>query len=150
MKLPATLVAAAFAIFLPLAVPSLAEDKKDDGKEKKEDGEKKKEQKPKVYTGSWTTKSNSIKGTWKIEGNKLKLYSLSTKSAPDLKVFLSPNSLSSLKNSNATSGAVQIAKLAAPKGNQTYTLPKGTDVSNYKTIIIHCEKYSKLWGGSSL
>jgi len=101
-------------------------------------------------SGSWTKKSHSIKGTWTIEGNTLSLKGLSTKSAPDLKLFLSPQPLAALSGKNATSGAKLIAKLKSPEGDQTYTLPDGVELSKFKTLIIHCEKYSKLWGGATL
>lgn len=107
-----------------------------------------------AQSGSWTKKSNSISGTWEIvkdgAGHKLVLKGFKTKSAPDLKLFLSKNSLGSLTGKNATSGAVRIAKLKATKGDQEYAIPAGVDVGNFKTLILQCEKYSKLWGGAAL
>ena len=101
-------------------------------------------------SGTWTRKTQNIEGTWKIAGGELTLSGFSTKKAPDLKILLSPAPLSAITNDNATSGAKLIAKLKSPKGDQTYALPAGIDISTYKSIIIHCEKYSKLWGGASL
>lgn len=101
-------------------------------------------------TGTWSKKANAIKGSWKIENHQLALEGFSTKGAPDLKIFLSPLSASELNNKNATKGAKLVAKLKSPKGNQAYALPKDLDLSKYKTILIHCEKYSKLWSVSSL
>ena len=108
-----------------------------------------------AQSGTWTKKSYSISGKWEIvkEGKqyKLKLESgFKTRSAPDLKLFLSKKPLASLNNRNATQGAVLIAKLKSPKGSQEYVLPAGVDPSQYKTLILHCQKFSKLWGGATL
>lgn len=101
-------------------------------------------------SGTWSKKSHSIKGTWTIDGDTLSLEGFSTKRAPDLKIFLSPKPLAELNNKNATDGALLVAKLKSAKGDQSYTLPDGADLSKFKTVIVHCERYSKLWGGSAL
>lgn len=107
-----------------------------------------------LASGKWTKKEHSISGSWKIideDGvKKLKIYNLSTKSAPNLKIFLHPKAIASVTNSNATSSSKLVDELASPKGNQTYTLPSGIDLDDYKSVIIHCERYSKLWGGANL
>ena len=128
------LLSSLFAIFL-LGAPS------EDSKEEK---------KSKSISGTWKKKANSIKGTWKIEDGKVKLTGFSTKGAPDLKIFLPPTEPGKLKSKNVTSGAKLVAKLKSDKGDQTYALPKGVDLSIYKSIIIHCERYTKLWGVGSL
>ena len=45
---------------------------------------------------------------------------------------------------------MRIAKLKSNKGSQRYKLPAGTDPSDYKTVIIHCEQYSKLWSTGTI
>ncbi len=104
--------------------------------------------------GKWTTKEHSIAGYWKIVDDgtdlKLKFYSLKTKKAPDLKIFFSPRTVTQSTAKNATQGTYFFHKLKTHNGNQSYVLPKGFDLSKYKSILIHCEKYSKLWGGSDL
>ena len=101
-------------------------------------------------SGTWTKKAHVIKGGWKIENRQVDLSNFSTKGAPDLKIFLSPLSASELNNKNATKGSLLVAKLKSTRGNQSYVLPQGADLSKYKTILIHCQKYSKLWGVASL
>lgn len=107
-----------------------------------------------AQSGSWTKKSNSISGTWSItdKGGKktISLKGFKTATAPDLKIFLSPNSAAQVSSRNATKGAVLVAKLKSSKGDQSYALPAGVDLSKYKSVIIHCEKYSKVWGVSNL
>ncbi|MBX2851000.1 MAG: DM13 domain-containing protein [Phycisphaeraceae bacterium] len=103
-----------------------------------------------VHSGTWSKKTYSASGTWKIVKNGDDHFvvldsKFKTKSAPDLKLFLTKSKASSLTGKNATKNAVRIAKLKSNKGAQRYKLPKGTSPADYKTLIIHCEKYSKLW-----
>lgn len=105
-------------------------------------------------SGSWVKKTNTISGTWAIsqkEGRKvISLKGFKTATAPDLKIFLSPESISEVSSRTATRGSVFVAKLKSSKGDQSYALPAGVDLSKYKSVIIHCEKYTKLWGAGQL
>lgn len=108
-----------------------------------------------VQSGKWTKKTYSSAGTWKIvkngEDHFIVLDSkFKTHSAPDLKLFLSKKSSKDLNSKNATRGAVRIAKLTSNKGAQRYKLPASVDLADYKSVIIHCEKYSKLWSTGTL
>ena len=106
-------------------------------------------------SGAWTKINFKIKGSWSIaEVNDEHVLTLSddfkTKGAPDLKLFLSTKDISAINNENATEATHFIAPLKSKKGGQTYTIPKSVDLSSYKSIVIHCEKYSKVWGGTNL
>lgn len=105
-------------------------------------------------SGTWTKKANSISGTWSIstKGGKkvLSLKGFKTATAPDLKIFLSPQTSGQVTSRTATKGSVLVSRLKSSKGDQSYALPANLDLSKYKSIIIHCEKYSKLWGASKL
>lgn len=108
-----------------------------------------------LHQGSWSKKGYDIEGQWKIVADGGKNYvelddAFRTKNAPDLKIFLSPKGLPQLNGANATQQAVLVAKLSSNKGAQRYAIPAGTDLGAFRTIIIHCEKYSKLWGGAPL
>lgn len=103
-----------------------------------------------VHSGTWSKQTYSASGTWKIVKNGDDHFVIldskfKTKSAPDLKLFLSKSTAANLTSKNATKGAVRIAKLTSNSGAQRYKLPAGTKPADYKTLIIHCEKYSKLW-----
>ena len=105
--------------------------------------------------GTWTKKSQKIAGAWKIvetaEGRYLELDdSFKTRRAPDLKLFLSPLEAGSVNAKNATSGSVLIAKLQKAKGAQRYEIPADIDLDAFQTLVLHCEKYTKLWGVSAL
>lgn len=108
-----------------------------------------------LHQGVWTTLGYEIEGSWQIveEGGRAWVVlgdDFATKSAPDLKIFLSPLALGELKNSNATAGALLVAPLVSHRGAQRLEIPVGTDLGRYKTLVLHCEKYTKLWGGAAL
>ena len=108
-----------------------------------------------VTSGTWIKKSKAIKGGWSIEkrgdqhvisfNDKFK-----TKGGPDLKVFLSPQSIDQVTGGNATDGAELVAVLKSTKGSQEYVIPSNIDVSSFNSLLIHCEAYSVLWGGTDI
>lgn len=108
-----------------------------------------------LYEGSWTGKTNTISGTWRIVDDGGKKFvvlddAFKTRKAPDLKLFLTPLGLADVDNHNATRDSALIAQLPEHKGQQKIAIPVSVDLARYKTLIIHCEKYSKLWGGATL
>ena len=108
-----------------------------------------------LHQGTWTTKGFAIEGQWKIVEDGGKRFvelddGFRTKSAPDLKIFLSPKPLDQITGANATQQAVQVAELQSNRGAQRYEIPAGTDLGQFRSLIIHCEKYSKLWGGAAI
>jgi hypothetical protein len=73
-----------------------------------------------------------------------------TKKGPDLKVFLSKNTVSDATGSNATTDAIRLGELTSNKGAQEYALPTGVSLSDYSSVLVHCEAFSKLWGGADI
>lgn len=73
-----------------------------------------------------------------------------TKKGPDLKVFLSKNAVSAATGANATTDAVRLGVLTSNKGAQEYVLPAGVTLSDYASVLVHCEAFSKLWGGADI
>lgn len=109
----------------------------------------------KLASGTWTKKSQSAAGSWKIyqKDGQIKMMvsdDFKTRKAPDLKIFLSPWTAAEAKNKNATTGSLFVAELPKFKGGFEVALPAGTDLSQYKSVLIHCEKYTKLWVASDL
>ena len=107
------------------------------------------------YGGTWTKRYQTIKGSWSIvktdDGSFLELGDdFKTKSAPDLKLFLSKLPASEVTPENAVSSSVLLAPLKSAKGEQRYALPADLDLDKYKTLALHCEEYTKLWGVSPL
>lgn len=104
---------------------------------------------------SWVKKSFSVSGTWQIvEENGAQYFVLSddfkTKSAPDLKIFLSKTSVKDASGKNATKESLLVGELPRVKGAVRLKIPAGTDLSEYQTVLLHCEKYSKLWAAAAL
>jgi len=112
-----------------------------------------------LYSGEWKSDSyfTTFEGTWKIVKEDAKTYvvmgdDFEAKKAPDLKIFLSTNDLDDIDgdNANSKSKSVLVAKLTSYKGKAKYLVPSNIKISDYKTILVHCEKYSKFWGGAPL
>ena len=104
---------------------------------------------------SFTKKTYNIKGQWKVvQENGKALIRLSedfkTKNGPDLKIFLSPQSIGEATGKTALDGAVTLGRLKSNKGAQDYVVPEGVSLANFSSILIHCEAFSVLWGGGSL
>lgn len=105
--------------------------------------------------GTWQEKNTGISGLWELRqvgDNYILVFdkAFATNSAPDLKVFLHPRGIADIDDDNATQGALFVSKLKNNKGRQVYQLPKGTKPGDYQSLIIHCERYSVLWGGAPL
>lgn len=108
-----------------------------------------------LYSGEWTKKSFKSSGTWEIYQEDGKTYvklssDFRTRNAPDLKIFLSPLSASETNGRNATDGSYRVAELTSNAGEQVYEIPASVDLADYKSILIHCEQYSKLWSAADL
>jgi len=106
-------------------------------------------------SGGWVDKQYSLKGDWTIEkrGDQQVISfneKFKTKNGPDLKIFLSPQSIDTATGKNATAGAELVAVLKRNKGAQEYVLPAGINLNDYKSLLIHCEAYSVLWGGTNI
>ena len=69
---------------------------------------------------------------------------------PDLKIFLSPQSLDTVSGATATDGAVRLGELKSNKGVQEYVLPESVKLSSFSSVLVHCEQFSVLWGGAEL
>ena len=111
------------------------------------------------YQGSFTADSRSItfQGNWKIvqEGEAYFVEladNFKAKKAPDLKLFFSTINAQDISSNNAadTDKSVLIAPLTSYQGTARYPIPPGINPAEYKTLLVHCQKYTKLWGGSPL
>ena len=106
-------------------------------------------------SGNFEKSSFTIKGDWTIvKENGQTIFRLSedfkTKNGPDLKLFLSPKSVDTVTGQTATQDAVKLSVLKSNKGSQDYIIPTDIDLSQFSSILIHCEAHSKLWGGANL
>ena len=73
-------------------------------------------------------------GTW-----KLYMSNFSSNNGPDLRVYLATNS--------SASSFINLGKLKATSGSQTYDIPGNPSLSNYKYVVIWCAQFSVYFGG---
>ena len=112
-----------------------------------------------IYSGKLKSDSyfTTLKGSWKIvrEGKKtiLKLEdNFKSSDGPDLKIFFSKLPFKDVDGDNAANKdvSVKVGVLKSFAGKNSFVIPDEISLDSYKSIIIHCEKYSKLWGGAVL
>ena len=108
-----------------------------------------------TQTNAFFKKKYKIKGSWALierDGKKIVKFSddFKTKNGPDLKIFLSPLPANQVTGKNALDGSIKLGVLKSNKGGQEYEIPAGTNLSQFSTVLVHCEAYSILWGGGSL
>ncbi|MFC7291888.1 DM13 domain-containing protein [Hirschia litorea] len=108
-----------------------------------------------VAEHSFVKKDKKIKGGWSIiqrDGDSYIRFNddFKTSNGPDLKVFLSPQTIEEVTGKTAIEGAINLGELISNKGSQEYKLPADLNASDFKSVLIHCEQYSKLWGGGAL
>ncbi|QLE01190.1 DM13 domain-containing protein [Galbibacter sp. BG1] len=105
----------------------------------------------------WVEKVYSIKGNWSIVENDGKFMfrlgsNFNTLPGPELKLYLSPKGIHEINERDAVhqQGGLLIAELQSNKGRQEYPFPEGTNLADFKSLVIHCEKFSVVWGGIDL
>lgn len=109
-----------------------------------------------LFEGTWIRGGYTIEGRWRIvleeDGRRYVVLdeNFRTRRAPDLKIFLSPLPLEEIGDRNATKGAVLVAPLERHRGFSRYAIKEEVDLEPLRTIIVHCEEFSKFWAGSDL
>lgn len=104
---------------------------------------------------TFVDKERGIDGNWSLKQEGENVYivfhsNFKTKSGPDLKIFISKQDIGNANGKNAENNAILLNNLTSNKGEQKYLIPSNIDLSQYKSILIHCKKYAKLWGGGKL
>jgi len=106
-------------------------------------------------SGTFIKKKKKLKGAWEVvqRGDKTIIVfgdDFRAANGPDLKIFLSPQTVSDVTGKTAVNGALNIGELKATKGTQEYEVPAGVNLDDYSSVLVHCEAYSILWGGGDL
>jgi len=97
-----------------------------------------------------------FEGSWRIDKIEDRFVvtfdnNFNAKKAPDLKVFLSKKAFGEVTGRNAAdSDSVLIAPLTTFTGEVSIVVPQDINPKDYQSILVHCEAYAKLWGGSPL
>jgi hypothetical protein len=100
-------------------------------------------------------KRYSIKGEWSlitVDGAPQIIFSedFKTKGGPDLKVYLAKKPIAELESATVSEQSTRIAVLKSNRGAQSYTIPEDVSLADFKSVVIHCEAFSVLWGGFDL
>lgn len=133
MRRVMSFLAATFSAFVLLAGPAAAE---------------------RLASGGFSNQSERIAGGWSIEREADGLYlvlsdDFRTRAAPDLKFFLHTLPAAQITAQNATRG-VFVADLSRARGAQRIRLPANIDPANYRSLVLHCQQYTVLWGAGDL
>lgn len=107
-----------------------------------------------VASGGFSNQAQRIAGAWSIEREADGAYlvlsaDFRTRAAPDLKFFFHALPADQITSANASTGVV-IGDLPNPRGAQRIRLPAGVDFSRFRSLVLHCEQYSVLWGAGDL
>lgn len=105
--------------------------------------------------GDFIKKKKKLKGSYEVVQRGSKTFIVFSEdfraaNGPDLKVFLSPTSVANVTGKTAVNGSINIGELKSTKGVQEYEIPAGVNLSDYASVLVHCEEYAVLWGGSDL
>lgn len=73
-------------------------------------------------------------GQIKIEGNVVKLIEVQISEAPDGRVILA-------KDFDNTTG-IPLGSLQGFTGSHDYSIPEGTDTSDYNTVLVWCDQFN--------
>jgi hypothetical protein len=117
-----------------------------------------------VAQGPWIKVDYEVAGQWKITRHGEQLFvelgdDFETKNGPDLHILLSSEPLRRLTDANASQDALVVGLLKTSddspffkkmKGTQRLVIPSEARLSDYRTILIHCVRYSHLWAGAEL
>ena len=105
-----------------------------------------------VSTGSFMAVAHQGTGSatiLNVDGSfVLRFENLSVDNGPDLRVLLSPNE--NVRSSGDLGESIELAKLKGNKGNQNYAIPEGTDVSQYKSVVIYCKPFKVVFNAANL
>ena len=106
-------------------------------------------------SGTFIKKKKKLKGAWEVvqRGDKTFIVfadDFRAANGPDLKIFLSPQTVADVTGKTAVNGAINIGELKATKGTQEYEIPAGVNLADFNSVLVHCEAYSVLWGGGDL
>jgi hypothetical protein len=79
----------------------------------------------------------------------LRFEGLDTLNGPDLHVYLSQVPAGDDARAYGE-GFVDLGKLKGNKGNQNYEIPLGTDLSNFRSVVIWCKRFTVGFGVAAL
>lgn len=106
-----------------------------------------------LSTGSFESYAHETKGMAQISEvkgeNILSLTNFKTSNGPDVHVYLVKGSNADQESVNK-SGYLDLGIIKGNQGNQNYTIPAGTNLSEYSAVAIWCKRFGVDFGGATL
>jgi len=104
--------------------------------------------------GHFVTHEHGTSGTARTvrladKSRVLRLEDLRTSEGPDVHVYLSMLDAQAVKR-GLGEGAIELGKLKGNLGNQNYAVPAGTDLGEFHSAVIWCERFSVSFGAADL
>ncbi|MFF5233849.1 DM13 domain-containing protein [Dactylosporangium sp. NPDC000521] len=111
-----------------------------------------------VATGTFVTHEHATTGTARLvraaDGtHRLEIAGLSTSDGPDLRVWLTDQTVVAGKDGWRVfddGRYVELGKLKGNKGDQAYAIPAGADLASLRSVTIWCKRFSVSFGAAQL
>lgn len=107
-----------------------------------------------VARGTWTSLEHTTTGSVAVvdDGSDLQLVltDLDGSNGPDLHVILSPKAADGDDWFGYQEGALHLGALKGNQGNQSYDIPDDTDLDDFASVVIWCERFSVGFGAADL
>ncbi len=106
-----------------------------------------------TFHGEVHATSGSVEILAAKNGTKvLRLTNFKTSNGPDVHVVLvaADDAVDNQKFLPGGTERIEIGKLKGNEGNQNYTIPAGTDLGKFKTVLIYCERFNATFGAAPL
>lgn len=99
------------------------------------------------YSGNFISKGGqNVIGIAKVYKKnivyQLKLENFSTSNGPNLKVYFS--------KADTPNEFISLGDIKSTNGDQIYDIPGNPNFSEYKYVLIHCQRYNHLFGSAEL
>lgn len=99
-----------------------------------------------AHKGSGTARVVALPGG----GHEVQLSQFEVTNGPDLEVWLSAHPDPESSSDVADGEWVSLGQLKGNIGDQAYTVPEGTDISAYNSVVIWCEQFGVLFSPAAL
>ncbi len=100
----------------------------------------------KALSGQFVAGAHEVAGSAKVidtvDGKVLRFEDFETVNGPDLRIYLATDT--------SADDYVDLGPIRGTKGDINYTLPAGTDLTKYDTVLVWCRAFSKLFSSAEL
>jgi len=110
-----------------------------------------------IVAGSFRDADSAHKGSGNVEivqlpggGYEVQLTDFQTTNGPDLEVWLSAHPDPAESDDVKGADWVSLGQLKGNVGDQAYSVPDGTDISAYGSVVIWCEQFGVLFSPAAL